>query len=128
MLGIMLPALVAALLLLSLHAYLGIHIIARGVIFVDLAIAQMAALGWTAAVFVGFEAGSLSAYLVGLLYLSVAETGDAKVLLKPPGSDLYLYPLALLKYLSGDLSKHAGDLTLKLPYTGLLGIAPDNGH
>jgi zinc/manganese transport system permease protein len=67
MLGIMLPALVAALLLLSLHAYLGIHIIARGVIFVDLAIAQMAALGWTAAVFVGFEAGSLSAYLVGLL-------------------------------------------------------------
>ena len=67
MLELMLPALVAALLLLSLHAYLGIHVIARGIIFVDLAIAQMAALGWTAAVFAGFEAGSTGAYLIGLL-------------------------------------------------------------
>ena len=64
---LMLPALVAALLLLGLHAYLGIHIIARGVIFVDLAIAQMAALGWTAAVYAGFAAGSTGAYLIGLL-------------------------------------------------------------
>ena len=67
MLELMLPALIAALLLLSLHAYLGIHIIARGVIFVDLAIAQMAALGWTVAVLAGFEAGSPGAYLIGLL-------------------------------------------------------------
>ena len=72
MVEIMLPALVAALLLLGLHAYLGIHVIARGIIFVDLAIAQMAALGWTAAVMVGFEAGSLSAYLVGLFTTLVA--------------------------------------------------------
>lgn len=69
---VMLPAFVAALLLLGLHSYLGIHVIARGVIFVDLAIAQMAALGWTAAVIVGFEAGSLSAYLVGLFTTLIA--------------------------------------------------------
>ena len=67
MVEIMLPALVAALILLSLHAYQGIHVIARGIIFVDLAIAQMAALGWTAATFVGFEAGSTGAYFIGLL-------------------------------------------------------------
>ena len=67
MLELMLPALVAALVLLSLHAYLGIHVIARGIIFVDLAIAQMAALGWTAATLAGFEAGSAGAYFVGLL-------------------------------------------------------------
>jgi zinc/manganese transport system permease protein len=45
----MLPALIICLVLVSLHAYLGIHIIARGVIFVDLALAQVAALGWAAA-------------------------------------------------------------------------------
>ncbi len=49
MLELMLPALVASLILVGIHAYLGIHIIARGVIFVDLALAQVAAMGWAAA-------------------------------------------------------------------------------
>ncbi|MGD2218411.1 MAG: metal ABC transporter permease [Gemmatimonadales bacterium] len=49
MLELMLPALVASLILIGIHAYLGIHIIARGVIFVDLALAQTAAMGWAAA-------------------------------------------------------------------------------
>lgn len=49
MLALMLPALVASLILVGIHGYLGIHIIARGVIFVDLALAQVAALGWAAA-------------------------------------------------------------------------------
>jgi zinc/manganese transport system permease protein len=49
MLEIMLPALVASLILVGIHGYLGIHIIARGVIFVDLALAQVAAFGWAAA-------------------------------------------------------------------------------
>ena len=49
MLELMAPALVAALILVGIHGYLGIHIIARGVIFVDLALAQVAALGWAAA-------------------------------------------------------------------------------
>ncbi len=49
MLDLMLPALVISLILVGIHAYLGIHIIARGVIFVDLALAQVAALGWAAA-------------------------------------------------------------------------------
>jgi zinc/manganese transport system permease protein len=48
-LDLMLPALVAALILVGTHGYLGIHIIARGVIFVDLALAQVAAMGWAAA-------------------------------------------------------------------------------
>jgi len=49
MIQLMLPALVASLILVGIHGYLGIHIIARGVIFVDLALAQVAALGWAAA-------------------------------------------------------------------------------
>ena len=45
----MLPAFVASLILVGIHGYLGIHIIARGVIFVDLALAQVAAMGWALA-------------------------------------------------------------------------------
>ena len=49
MLDLMLPALVMSLILVGLHSYVGLHIIARGVIFVDLALAQVAALGWAIA-------------------------------------------------------------------------------
>ncbi len=60
MLELMFPAFVAALILIGIHGYLGIHIIARGVIFVDLALAQVAAMGWAIA-----ELG-LAGYLSGL--------------------------------------------------------------
>ena len=38
-------AAIATLVLAGIHAYLGFHIVRRGVLFVDLALAQMAALG-----------------------------------------------------------------------------------
>jgi len=63
MLDLMFPALVASLILAGMLGYLGIHIIARGVIFVDLALAQVAALGWAAA---GLGLGSTVGALVGL--------------------------------------------------------------
>jgi len=63
MIDLMLPALVASLILVGIHGYLGIHIIARGVIFVDLALAQVAALGWAAA---GLGLGTWLAGVTGL--------------------------------------------------------------
>ena len=47
MLNLMIPPIAASLVILSIHAYLGLHVIARGMIFVDLAFAQIAALGAT---------------------------------------------------------------------------------
>ncbi len=44
----------AGLILTGIHAYLGLHVVERGVIFVDLALAQIAALGTV----VGFLAGT----------------------------------------------------------------------
>ncbi|UCG86633.1 MAG: metal ABC transporter permease [Gemmatimonadota bacterium] len=63
MIELMLPALVASLILVGIHGYLGIHIIARGVIFVDLALAQVAAFGWAAA---GLGLGPYLSRLFGL--------------------------------------------------------------
>jgi zinc/manganese transport system permease protein len=53
MLDLILIPLVAALLILVINAYFGLHIIRRGVIFVDLAFAQIAALGSTVAFLLG---------------------------------------------------------------------------
>ena len=62
----LLPAFVACLVLTGIHTYLGIHVIARGVIFVDIALAQIAALGMTVAMLAGFELESQTAYFFGL--------------------------------------------------------------
>ena len=62
LLQLMIPPFVACMVLVAMLGYLGIHIIARGVIFVDLALAQMAALGGTAAMLVGLEGGSVGGY------------------------------------------------------------------
>lgn len=43
---------VASLILTGIHAYLGVHVVERGVIFVDLSLAQIAALGATVAVLI----------------------------------------------------------------------------
>src|SRR5256885_11145952 len=43
----------ACLVLTAIHVYLGLHVLARGVIFVDLALAQVAALGVTIAFLAG---------------------------------------------------------------------------
>lgn len=45
----------AGLILTGIHAYLGVHVVERGVIFVDLSLAQIAALGTTIAYLAGHE-------------------------------------------------------------------------
>jgi zinc/manganese transport system permease protein len=47
----------ASLILTGIHAYLGVHVVERGVIFVDLSLAQIAALGATIALFLPFTGG-----------------------------------------------------------------------
>jgi zinc/manganese transport system permease protein len=54
---ILLPALVAGLLVLATHIPLGREVLRRGIIFIDLAIAQIAGLGIVIASALGFEVG-----------------------------------------------------------------------
>ncbi len=49
----LLPPFVAGLVLTGIHCYFGIHVIERGIIFVDISLAQMAALGATIAFLAG---------------------------------------------------------------------------
>src|SRR6187455_1722453 len=62
---------VASLILTGIHAYLGVHVVERGVIFVDLSLAQIAALGATIALLLPVTGGdphSALAYWVSLAF------------------------------------------------------------
>src|ERR1041384_6660473 len=74
---VMLPALeflwiplLACLVLAGIHVYLGLHVLARGIIFVDLALAQVAALGLTVALLAGHTIQSDAAYWYALAFRS----------------------------------------------------------
>ena len=56
----------ACVLLPWLLVYLGLHVVQRGIIFIDIAMAQMASLGICIAVLLQFEPESLTAYLLGV--------------------------------------------------------------
>lgn len=79
-LELMFPPFVACMLLVAIHGYFGLHVIARGVIFVDLAMAQIAALGATAGLLFHqrmtghvewFAAGAVT---IGALVLALTRT------------------------------------------------------
>ena len=58
----------AGLILTGIHVYLGLHVLARGIIFVDLALAQVAALGITVAFLAGHPVQSAAAYWYALAF------------------------------------------------------------
>jgi zinc/manganese transport system permease protein len=61
----------ASLILTGIHAYLGVHVVERGVIFVDLALAQIAALGATVAILIGMDPHGQGAYWLSLAFTFV---------------------------------------------------------
>ena len=78
--SILLPALAAGLLVTSTHVPLGMQVLARGIVFIDLAIAQIAGCGVLLADQMGFEAegiavqiAALAAALGGALLLTWTE-------------------------------------------------------
>jgi zinc/manganese transport system permease protein len=79
-LGILLPAFVAGLLVTATHVPLGIQVLGRGIVFIDLAIAQVAGLGVIFADWLGLEprgwgvqAAALASALAGALFLTWTE-------------------------------------------------------
>jgi zinc/manganese transport system permease protein len=78
---ILLPAFVASLILTGIHAYLGVHVVERGVIFVDLSLAQIAALGTTVGYLAGYDLHSTGAYLfsLGFTFIGAAVFAVSRV-------------------------------------------------
>src|SRR5438128_367173 len=68
---------VASLILTGIHAYLGVHVVERGVIFVDLSLAQIAALGATIAILMPMTGGDPHAPVVYWISLGFTFIGAA---------------------------------------------------
>src|SRR3954470_21509274 len=66
------PSFLVAVCLVGIHAYFGIQVLARHVIFVDLALAQIAALGATVAFMLGHPAQNLATYAYSLGFTALA--------------------------------------------------------
>src|SRR5437764_8946213 len=66
------PSFLVAVCLVGIHVYFGIQVLARNVIFVDLALAQIAALGATVAFMLGQAAQSLATYGYSLAFTFLA--------------------------------------------------------
>jgi zinc/manganese transport system permease protein len=82
----LLPAIVATLVIAGIHAYLGLHVVERGVIFVDLSLAQIASLGAAIAVWRGFDPHdnaiywmSLAFTLLGAFIFAMIKGHEAKI-------------------------------------------------
>lgn len=76
----------AALILAGIHSYLGFHVVSRGVIFVDISLAQAAAFGGVIALILGIEPHSMTAYLVSLVFtfagaalIAISRTRDNRI-------------------------------------------------
>lgn len=67
----MLAPFVACMVLVAIHSYLGLHIIAREVIFVDLSLAQMAGLGSVVALLYGVAPDSQTAFIFSLIFTCI---------------------------------------------------------
>lgn len=76
--------LVEVLLIVGIHTYLGLHVLRRGIIFVDLALAQIAAFGALVAFLVGLEPGSAGASVFAFVF---AVLGAALFAALRPGQD-----------------------------------------
>jgi zinc/manganese transport system permease protein len=77
---------IASLILTGIHSYLGVHVVERGVIFVDLALAQIAALGATIAIAAGMDPHGTASYWIslaftflGALIFSLVRTRRARI-------------------------------------------------
>ena len=118
------------LVLTGIHAYLGVHVLAREVVFVDIAMAQIAALGATAAFLLGYEvetwqsyAGALAATLVGAVVLALTRSRRRHVSHEAVIGVVYAVSSAAA-VLVADRSAHGAEQVRGMLVGNLLSVTP----
>jgi zinc/manganese transport system permease protein len=127
--SILLPALIAGLLVVATHVPLGIQVLNRGIVFIDIAIAQIAGVGVIAAAFFGFEdqaavvqGSALSAALLGALLLTWTEKRWPEVQEAIIGSIFVLAATLEVLLLAGN--PHAGEHLKDMLVGQILWVSP----
>ncbi len=128
-LGLLLPAIVAGLLVTATHVPLGIQVIGRGIVFIDLAIAQIAGLGVILADALGWEpqgaamqVAALSAAVSAALFLTWTERRWPEVQEAIIGVTFVLASSAAILLLAGN--PHGGEHLKDLLVGQILWVNP----
>jgi len=128
--GILWAPFLMCLVLTGIHAYLGVHVLAREVVFVDIAMAQIAALGATAAYLNGYEiedwesyAYSLAATLLGAAVLSITRTRRRNVSQEAVIGIVYAVSSAAAVLLA-DRAAHGAEQVRTMLVGNLLSVRP----
>jgi zinc/manganese transport system permease protein len=118
------------LVLTGIHAYLGVHVLAREVVFVDIAMAQIAALGATVAFLVGYEvemwqsyAYALGATLIGSVVLALTRSRRRHVSQEAVIGVVYAVSSAAA-VLVADRSAHGAEQVRGMLVGNLLAVGP----
>jgi len=118
------------LVLTGIHAYLGVHVLAREVVFVDIAMAQIAALGATVAFLAGHEtetwqsyAYALGATLVGSVVLALTRSRRRRVSQEAVIGVVYAVSTAAA-VLVADRSAHGAEQVRGMLVGNLLAVGP----
>lgn len=123
------PAFIAGLLVLATHVPLGREVLARGIIFIDLAVAQVAGLGVIAAHFLGEDPGALvvqiaavAAALAAAIVLNLTEKRWPDIQEALIGALFVLAASGSLLLLAGN--PHGGEYLKELLVGQILWVAP----
>src|SRR5437899_2912668 len=118
------------LVLTGIHAYLGVHVLAREVVFVDIAMAQIAALGATTAFLLGYEvetwqsyAYALGATLIGAVVLAITRSRRRHVSHEAVIGVVYAVSSAAA-VLVADRSAHGAEQVRGMLVGNLLSVTP----
>jgi len=118
------------LVLTGIHAYLGVHVLAREVVFVDIAMAQIAAFGATVAFLAGYEtdtaesyAYALAATLVGAVVLALTRSRQRRVSQEAVIGVVYAVSTAAA-VLVADRSAHGAEQVRGMLVGNLLAVGP----
>lgn len=128
----MLWPLLACFILVGIHAYLGIHVVARKVIFVDLALAQIAALGAVYGVFLGLsfdqdvlviKIASVIFTLLGAMLISFTRTNNEHIPHEAIIGIIYATALSLTVLMTANLP-HGADEVQQMLAGSILWVSP----
>jgi len=118
------------LVLTAIHAYLGVHVLAREVVFVDIALAQIAALGATLAFLLGYDTDTWESYafgitatVLGALVLSLTRSRRRHVSQEAVIGVVYAVSAAAA-VLMADRAAHGAEQVKAMLVGNLLSVAP----
>jgi zinc/manganese transport system permease protein len=121
------PALKAAIISGILLSYLGVHVVGRGIVFVDLALGQISSLGVAFAAFIGSGMTSIPLIftLAGAILMSFISIRDKRLKQEAIIGILYAFTSALTVMLISKTPNNDADMMQEVLFGSIFSITPD---